>query len=152
MVKDASDPAELGFDADRLGRLRPWMQRYVEIGRIPGAQVLVARRGRIVHFQATGHRDVATGQPMQGDTILRIASMTKPITSVALMMLFEEGRVSLRNVRRDVNKHADQIQKSGELTEDENHQLHDEIQKLLKDFEAKVTERQDAKTKEIMEV
>ena len=66
--------------------------------------------------------------------------------------LCEEGRISLRNVRRDVNKHADQIQKSGELTEDENRKLHDEIQKLLKESEGRVDTILDKKTKEVLEL
>lgn len=64
----------------------------------------------------------------------------------------EEGRVSLRNIRRDLNKHADTIMKDGELTEDENRKLHDEIQKLLKEYEDKVGQTQEKKTAEIMEV
>ena len=82
--------------------------------------------------------------PLSGDQRKKYAAKAKE--------LCEEGRVSLRNVRRDVNKHADQIQKSGEMTEDENRKLHDEVQKLLKLFEEKVGERQEAKTKEILEV
>ena len=66
--------------------------------------------------------------------------------------LCEEARIAMRNARRDMNKHADQMLKSGELTEDENKKLHDEIQKLLKEYEDKVTQVQDKKTVEIMEV
>ncbi|MFT4543541.1 MAG: ribosome recycling factor [Planctomycetota bacterium] len=82
--------------------------------------------------------------PLSGDQRKKYAAKAKE--------LCEEGRVSLRNVRRDVNKQADLMQKSSEMTEDENRQLHDEIQKLLKTFEDKVGERQEAKTKEILEV
>ena len=64
--------------------------------------------------------------------------------------LCEEGRVAMRNSRRDMNKHADSLQKSGELTEDQNRDVHDEIQKLLKDFEGKLKEVQDKKTEEIL--
>ena len=66
--------------------------------------------------------------------------------------LCEESRIAMRNGRRDMNKHADTMHKSGELTEDENKKLHDEIQKLLKEFEDKVTQVQEKKTAEIMEV
>ena len=66
--------------------------------------------------------------------------------------LCEESRIAMRNARRDMNKHADQMLKSGELTEDESKKLHDEIQKLLKEYEDKVTQVQDKKTAEIMEV
>jgi len=64
----------------------------------------------------------------------------------------EEGRIAMRNTRRDLNKAADQAKKDGDLTEDDNRRLHDEIQTLLKDFEGKVTTIQDSKTKEIMTV
>jgi len=64
----------------------------------------------------------------------------------------EESRIALRNVRRDLNKHADALRKSSEITDDENHQLHDEIQKLLKQYEDKVGEVQEKKSAEIMEV
>lgn len=85
-----------------------------------------------------------TMPPLSGDQRKKYAAKAKE--------LCEEGRVALRNVRRDVNKHADQEAKDGGLTEDDNRKLHDEIQKLLKTYEEKVQERQDAKTKEIMEV
>jgi CubicO group peptidase (beta-lactamase class C family) len=91
MFDDASDPAELGFDADRLARLRPWMQRHVDAGRLPGAQVLVARRGRIVLHEWTGLMDVEAGRPWARDTLVRVYSMTKPATSAALLMLYEDG-------------------------------------------------------------
>src|SRR5581483_9918636 len=64
-------------------------------GRIPGAVLLVARDGRIVLFEAVGFRDRATRAPMRTDTIFRVFSMTKPIVSVAAMMLVEEGRLAL---------------------------------------------------------
>src|ERR1700674_5724519 len=69
--------------------------RYVDAGRFPGTQLLVYRRGKIVHREAQGFADVERKATMQDDTIFRIYSMTKPITSVAFMMLFEEGRVAL---------------------------------------------------------
>ena len=82
--------------------------------------------------------------PLSGDQRKKYAAKAKEIC--------EEGRVAMRNVRRDVNKQADQIQKKGELTEDENHRLHDDVQKLLKDYEGRVAELQERKTKDIMEV
>lgn len=82
--------------------------------------------------------------PLSGEQRKKYAAKAKE--------LCEEGRVSMRNVRRDVNKHADAEKKEGALTEDENRQLHDEIQKLLKTYEDKVTETKDGKEKEIMEV
>jgi CubicO group peptidase (beta-lactamase class C family) len=88
-------PEEVGMSSERLARIRPAMQRYLEQQLIPGAVTLVARHGRVVHLDAIGLRDVEAGNPMTADTIFRIASMTKPITSVALMMLFEEGHFLL---------------------------------------------------------
>ncbi len=95
MFDQASDPAELGFDAQRLARLLPWMQRHVDAGRIPGAQILLARRGRIVAHDLTGRMDVEGNRPWAGDTLARIYSMTKPVTSTALLMLYEDGLLHL---------------------------------------------------------
>jgi CubicO group peptidase (beta-lactamase class C family) len=69
--------------------------RYLDAGRFPGTQLLVYRRGKVVHHAVQGFADVERNKPMQDDTIFRIYSMTKPITSVAFLMLFEEGRVAL---------------------------------------------------------
>jgi len=70
-------------------------RRYIEVGRFPGTQLVVYRRGKIVHSAVQGFADIERNAPIQDDTIFRIYSMTKPITSVAFMMLFEEGRVAL---------------------------------------------------------
>src|SRR5260221_10821491 len=69
--------------------------RYVDAGRFPGTQLLVYRRGKVVHSAVQGFADLERKVPVKDDTIFRIYSMTKPITSVAFMMLFEEGRVAL---------------------------------------------------------
>ncbi|WIX84322.1 serine hydrolase domain-containing protein [Amycolatopsis sp. DG1A-15b] len=89
------DPAEAGFDAARLSRIDAHFDRYVEDGRLPGWLAVVSRRGRIVHLGRGGHRDVEAGSPVETDTLWRIFSMTKPITSVAAMMLAEEGLLEL---------------------------------------------------------
>jgi CubicO group peptidase (beta-lactamase class C family) len=90
-------PEEVGMSSERLARIRTGMQRYIDRGLVPGVVTLVARRGRVVHFEAIGYRDVAAKEPMTTDTIFRIASMTKPIASVALMMLYEEGHFLLND-------------------------------------------------------
>jgi CubicO group peptidase (beta-lactamase class C family) len=90
-------PEEVGMSSERLGRIRTAMQRYIERGLVPGTVTMVARRGRVVHFEAAGYRDVESKAPMTTDTIFRIASMTKPIASVALMMLYEEGHFLLND-------------------------------------------------------
>lgn len=89
------DPTELGFDPARLGMLDRHFQRYVDDGRLPGWSLLVTRGGRIAHVATYGKRDVEAGLPVELDTIFRIYSMTKPITSVAAMMLYEQGAFEL---------------------------------------------------------
>ena len=91
----SSAPEEFGFSPKRLNRIDTAMQRYVDQKTLAGIVTLVARRGKVVHFEKFGYQDIATSQPMELDTIFRIYSMTKPITSVALMMLFEQGLVRL---------------------------------------------------------
>ncbi|WP_243788825.1 serine hydrolase [Saccharopolyspora gloriosae] len=90
-----TDPVQAGFDPERLQRIDRHFASYVTDGKLPGWQVLIARRGRIAHLSSHGHRDVATAAPIENDTIFRIYSMTKPITSVAAMMLYEEGAFEL---------------------------------------------------------
>jgi CubicO group peptidase (beta-lactamase class C family) len=86
---------ELGFAPDRLGRIREAVQRHVDAGQVSGAVTLVARRGKIAHFEAYGVQDLETKKPMPKDGIFRLASMSKPITAVAVMMMVEEGKVRL---------------------------------------------------------
>ncbi|HEX4261423.1 MAG TPA: serine hydrolase domain-containing protein [Acetobacteraceae bacterium] len=88
-------PEEVGLSAERLTRVGRWMDRLVEDGKLPGVSVMVMRRGQIAYFAATGHADVARNARMQADTIVRVYSMTKPLTSVAVMLLYEEGRFQL---------------------------------------------------------
>jgi CubicO group peptidase (beta-lactamase class C family) len=90
-------PEEIGLSSARLARLGEVMNGEVERGRVPGAVALIARRGRLGYFESFGHRDAASGAPMATDTIFRIYSMTKPVTSVAAMMLWEEGRFLLND-------------------------------------------------------
>jgi CubicO group peptidase (beta-lactamase class C family) len=89
------DPAEVGFDAARLKRIDDHFARYVDNGRLPGWLAVVSRHGKIVHVGSGGHRDVEAGLPVEPDTLWRIFSMTKPITSVAAMILAEEGLLEL---------------------------------------------------------
>ncbi|MCP4688671.1 MAG: beta-lactamase family protein [Desulfobacterales bacterium] len=88
-------PEDAGLSPGRLSRIRPALQSYMDRRLAPGFTFLVARRGKVALLDAMGRRDVETGAPAAADTIYRIASMTKPITSVALMTLFDEGRFSL---------------------------------------------------------
>ena len=87
----------VGMSSERLARIAPAMQRYIDTRRVPGTITAVLRRGKLVHLEVLGQMDVAADKPMRRDTVFRIASMTKPITSVALMMLWEEGGFQLRD-------------------------------------------------------
>jgi CubicO group peptidase (beta-lactamase class C family) len=89
------EPSAVGLDSTRLARIREALDREVEARLLPGAVVGVARRGHIAYLEAVGKRDPATDQPMWADAVFSIASMTKPMTSVAIMMLHEEGRLLL---------------------------------------------------------
>ena len=86
---------EVGLSSERLERIGALMKQHVEEKKIAGAVTLVARRGKVAHLGVYGMQDAEAGEPMQADTIFRIASMTKPITSMAVMMLYEEGRFLL---------------------------------------------------------
>ncbi len=89
------DPARLGFDVTRLGRLDRHFARYVDDGRLAGWQLSVARHGETVHAATGGMRDAEAGLPVEPDTMWRLYSMTKPVTSVAAMSLWEEGAFEL---------------------------------------------------------
>jgi CubicO group peptidase (beta-lactamase class C family) len=90
-----ADPEDVGMSADRLKRIEPMIRGYIEKQLIPGAVTMVARQGKIVHFDVQGYQNAEKKIPMTKETIFRIASMTKPITSVALMILFEQGKFQL---------------------------------------------------------
>jgi len=85
----------VGLSAERLERIEAVMRPYVEQGLVAGLMTAVARRGRLVHFESYGYRDLEAEKPMEHETIFRIYSMTKPVTSVAVLMLYEEGRFLL---------------------------------------------------------
>jgi CubicO group peptidase (beta-lactamase class C family) len=88
-------PEEVGLSSERLQRIDQMIERRIAAGEMAGAVTIVARKGKIVHFEALGVRDLESKQPMTKDTIFRIASMTKPVTGVAIMMMLEEGKVRL---------------------------------------------------------
>jgi CubicO group peptidase (beta-lactamase class C family) len=88
-------PEEVGLDPARLARIKTALEAEVEGNRLPGAVVMVARRGKLAYVQSVGFRDRANNQPMRDDAVFRIYSMTKPLASVAAMMLMEEGRLQL---------------------------------------------------------
>ena len=86
----------LEFSKERLSRIDLFLQKnYIDTGKIPGGQILIAKKGKIEHFSNLGLIDVSRNKPIEKDSIFRIASMTKPITSVALMMLYEQGKFQI---------------------------------------------------------
>jgi CubicO group peptidase (beta-lactamase class C family) len=93
----AGKPEDAGLSAERLGRVREAVKRSLDAGSPSGAVTLVARRGRIVHLEAHGLMDLESRKPMAKDGIFRLASMSKPITAAAVLMLVEEGKVRLND-------------------------------------------------------
>ncbi len=101
-------PAEVGLDQDRLDRIDRHFARYVDDGRLPGWLITVTRHGRLAHVGCYGARDIEAGLPVETDTLWRVYSMTKPITSAAAMMLHEEGAFELTDpVSRFIPSFAD---------------------------------------------
>ena len=88
-------PASVGLAADRLERLHQGMQGFIDRKEAGGIVTLIARDGKIADLHASGFQDIEGKKPMRTDTLFRIASMTKPVTSVAVMMLYEEGKLQL---------------------------------------------------------
>lgn len=95
-------PESVGMSSQRLARLTSGMKELADSKQLSGVVTMVAKDGKVVHFEAAGQRDVASGAPMKKDSIFRIYSMTKPITGVAMMILFEEGKWQLND---PVSKH-----------------------------------------------
>ena len=91
-----SSSETLGFSSERLDRLHAAMQREVDQKELAGVVTLLARHGQVVEERTYGKKDIATAAPMKADTIFRIYSMTKPVTGVAMMILYEEGNGGLR--------------------------------------------------------
>jgi len=88
-------PEAVGMSSERLAKVKSKVQKMVDDGKIAGAVTMVARRGKIVHFEAHGLRDLDEKKPVARDTIMRFYSMSKPITTVAAMMLYDEGKLKL---------------------------------------------------------
>ena len=89
------EPAEVGLDGGRLQRLTRYLDGLVEAGRVPGWLAVVSRGGKVAYLERGGHRHMEDQLPVETDTVFRIYSMTKPVTSVAAMMLVEEGLLEL---------------------------------------------------------
>lgn len=101
-------PDKLGFSAERLARFTKHMQRYIDTGKLAGVQLAIARRGKLAYLESLGWADIEAQKPIQTDTIYRIHSMTKPLTSVAAMILVEQGNIKLHDpVARYIPAFAD---------------------------------------------
>ena len=96
-MQPTASPESLGLGTRRLERIRPWMQAYVDDGKLPGASVLVARAGEIAWVATAGYADLEERRRLETGHLMRFYSMTKPVTSVAAMMLYEQGRFGLED-------------------------------------------------------
>ncbi len=101
-LKVEVNPEDVGMDAGRLNRIEGYLQGYVDEARLPGFLVAVTRGGQVTYLATGGHRHIERALPVQTDTLFRIYSMTKPITSVAAMMLYEEGAFELSDPISDL--------------------------------------------------
>lgn len=90
-----AEPEEVGFSSERLARIRPAMQKYIDEQKLPCMITLVARHGKIVHFEAQGYMDIQSKRPVRKDAFFRLWSNSKPIAGVATMLLYEDGLLSL---------------------------------------------------------
>src|ERR1700752_3282823 len=88
-------PEDVGLSSERLARITEMMKRHIAAGEVSGRVTRVAPHGRIAHLEATGVTDIESKKPMTKDAVFRIASMTKPVTGVAIMMMMEEGRLKI---------------------------------------------------------
>lgn len=90
-----SSPSEAGLSAERLERVSFWLDDMLSQGKMAGSVTFIARKGKLAHFEARGFADIEAERPMEKDTIFALASMTKPVTAVAVLMLVEEGKILL---------------------------------------------------------
>src|SRR5258708_13898934 len=88
-------PEDVGMSAERLQRINQVVQQYIDNRQISGAVTMVSRKGRVAHFEAQGLMDIESKAAMKKDAIFRMASMSKPVTGVAILMLMEEGKLRL---------------------------------------------------------
>src|SRR5262249_49022877 len=95
VLAQATRPEQVGLSTERLKRIHDLIERRIETRDISGAVTLVARKGQIAHLDAQGLMDIETNKPMTKDAIFRIASMTKPVVGVAVLMMMEEGKIRL---------------------------------------------------------
>jgi CubicO group peptidase (beta-lactamase class C family) len=122
-----ASPPEAGLSASKLNQAKEAVQALVDKKELAGAVIAVARHGKVVQLEAVGTMDAASGKPMKRDTIFRIYSMTKPVTTVAAMMLYEEGKLDLdapvskylpelKGLRVDAGKGEETVEANREMT------------------------------------
>ena len=123
-------PETVGMDSARLGRITQAMQGYVDEGLLAGVVTMAARDNKIVHFESVGYRDLEAQAPMSNDAIFRIYSMSKPVTGVALMILYEEGKFRLADPvekylpeLKDLQVFAGTDENGNIITEPQNHKM-----------------------------
>jgi len=92
-----AEPGEVGLDGERLARIDRHFQRYIDDGRLPGWLICVSRHGKVAHLSMSGMRDLDAATPVDLDTIWRVYSMTKPVTAVAALTLWEQGGFELKD-------------------------------------------------------
>src|ERR1041385_4326251 len=93
----SAKPEDVGISSERLQRITQMIQRRIAAGEMSGAVTIVARKGKIVHLEAQGVLDLESKKPLAKDSMFRVASMTKPVTGLAIMMMIEEGKVRLND-------------------------------------------------------
>lgn len=116
-----ADPESVGMSSEKLAAIKPKLQPFIDQDKVPGFITIVARDGKVVHFEAFGHMDVERGKPMRPDTIFRMYSMTKPITGAAIMILVQEGKIAVSN---PVSKYIPQFAEMEVLIEDDDGSTH----------------------------
>jgi CubicO group peptidase (beta-lactamase class C family) len=109
----AASPESVGLSSERLERVDRVMKEYVDQGRIPGVVTLIARHGKVAQFQSYGKLDLEKNAPMQKDTIFRIASMSKAVTSIAALMLLEDGKLLLSDPVSKVHSRVQEHDRCG---------------------------------------
>ncbi|MGB7847916.1 MAG: serine hydrolase domain-containing protein [Candidatus Acidiferrum sp.] len=140
-LPEANRTEDVGFSSERLARITKFFKGEIDKGAIPGATLLVSHEGKLIYLQALGYQDREKSTPMKPDAIFRIASMTKPITSVAIMMLAEEGKIDLlapvsqylpefKDVKVGVEKNDPSTSKPALAIEDQQRQI--TVQDLLR--------------------
>jgi CubicO group peptidase (beta-lactamase class C family) len=115
-------PEQVGMSVERLGRITTMLKKEIADGKLPGAVVMVARKGKIVYSDAIGFQDKGAETPMKLDSIFRVYSMTKPLVSVAAVMLVEDGVIQLTQIPAGLQRHASERGKHRRRWQDHLHE------------------------------